>query len=48
MPQWFLRGLARGVVTTRYPRRPDASTTSLPTPPAFRPEALTRQIADGW
>jgi ferredoxin-like protein FixX len=47
MAQWFLRGLARGVVTTRYPRRPDASAMSLPTPPAFRPEALTGQIADG-
>jgi dissimilatory sulfite reductase (desulfoviridin) alpha/beta subunit len=46
MPQWFLRGSVRGVVTSRYPVRPDASAVSLPTPPAFRPEALTRQIAD--
>ena len=23
MPQWFVRGLRRGVVTTRYPARPD-------------------------
>ncbi len=46
MPLWFLRGLRRGVVTTRYPARPDASAAELPTPPAFRPEALTRQVAD--
>jgi formate hydrogenlyase subunit 6/NADH:ubiquinone oxidoreductase subunit I len=42
---WFIRGLRRGVVTTRYPARPEASAASLPTPPAFRPHALTRQLA---
>jgi dissimilatory sulfite reductase (desulfoviridin) alpha/beta subunit len=46
MPLWFLRGLRRGVVTTRYPARPDASARALPTPPAFRPDALTRELAD--
>jgi hypothetical protein len=46
MPQWFLRGLRRGVVTSRYPARPDASAASLPVPPAFRPWSLTRQVAD--
>jgi formate hydrogenlyase subunit 6/NADH:ubiquinone oxidoreductase subunit I len=46
MPLWFARGLRRGVVTTRYPARPDASASSLPTPPAFRPSQLTRQAAD--
>ena len=46
MPLWFLRGLSRGVVTTRYPARPDASAATLPTPPAFRPRLLTRQVAD--
>jgi formate hydrogenlyase subunit 6/NADH:ubiquinone oxidoreductase subunit I len=46
MTLWFIRGLLRGVVTTRYPARPDASAASLPTPPAFRPRALTRQTAD--
>jgi hypothetical protein len=46
MPQWFLRGLRRGVVTTRYPARPDPSAADLPSPPAFRPDALTRQTAD--
>ncbi len=46
MPLWFVRGLRRGVVTTRYPARPDPSARMLPTPPAFRPGALTREIAD--
>jgi formate hydrogenlyase subunit 6/NADH:ubiquinone oxidoreductase subunit I len=42
---WFIRGLRRGVVTTRYPARPEESAASLPTPPAFGPHALTRQLA---
>lgn len=46
MPLWFIRGLRRGVVTTRYPARPDASAAALPTPPAFRPGKLTRELAD--
>ena len=46
MPLWFFRGLRRGVVTTRYPARPDASAAALPTPPAFRPRLLTHQVAD--
>jgi formate hydrogenlyase subunit 6/NADH:ubiquinone oxidoreductase subunit I len=46
MPLWFARGLMRGVVTTRYPARPDDSSVHLPTPPAFRPAALTRPVAD--
>ncbi len=47
MPLWFARGLRRGVVTTRYPARPDSSASHLPTPPAFRSGALTREVADG-
>ena len=46
MPLWFARGLRRGVVTTRYPARPDDSAAWLPTPPAFRPRQLTRELAD--
>lgn len=46
MPLWFLRGVRRGVVTTRYPARADPSAAALPTPPAFRPEALTCALAD--
>jgi hypothetical protein len=46
MPLWTLRGLRRGVVTTRYPDRPDPCAELLATPPAFRPEALTAGLAD--
>src|SRR5437899_1056397 len=46
MPLWFVRGLRRGVVTTRYPGRPDPSAADLPTPPCFRPERLDRQVAE--
>ncbi len=46
MTLWFIRGLRRGVVTTRYPARPDESAAFLPTPPAFRPRALTQTTAD--
>jgi len=46
MPLWFARGLRRGVVTTRYPASPDGSAASLPTPPAFRPRQLSRQVVD--
>jgi ferredoxin-like protein FixX len=46
MTLWFIRGIRRGVVTTRYPARPDASARFLPTPPAFRVSALTRETAD--
>ena len=46
MALWFLRGVRRGVVTTRYPARVDAWAALLPTPPAFRPELLTRPLAD--
>jgi ferredoxin-like protein FixX len=46
MPQWFVRGLHRGVVTTRYPAHADSSARALPSPPAFRPASLTREVAD--
>ncbi len=46
MPLWFVRGLRRGVVTTRYPARPDPSASLLPTPPAFRPLFLDERVAD--
>jgi formate hydrogenlyase subunit 6/NADH:ubiquinone oxidoreductase subunit I len=46
MPLWFVRGLRRGVVTTRYPASPDASARDLPVPPAFRPTQLDRATAD--
>ena len=43
---WFLRGIRKGVVTCRYPARPDPSATGLPSPPAFRSELLTPELAD--
>lgn len=43
---WFLRGLRRGVVTTRYPAQIDAWTHSLPTPPEFHSTLLTSELAD--
>jgi hypothetical protein len=46
MPLWFVRGLRRGVITTRYPARPDPSAGLLSTPPAFRPDGLTHEIAN--
>jgi dissimilatory sulfite reductase (desulfoviridin) alpha/beta subunit len=41
MALWFLRGIRKGIVTTRYPARPDASAGTLPTPPTFLPRRLT-------
>jgi hypothetical protein len=46
MRLWFLRGLQRGVVTTRYPARPEPSTADLPTAPLFRTDLLTPSLAD--
>jgi dissimilatory sulfite reductase (desulfoviridin) alpha/beta subunit len=46
MPAWFLRGLRRGVVTTRYPARPDSFARDLATPPQFRADRLTRELAE--
>lgn len=44
MASWFLRGLRRGVVTTRYPAREEPSTRLLPTPPVFRSDLLTEAL----
>lgn len=47
MAFWFVQGLRRGVVTTRYPAtEPDPWTRALPTPPAFVPELLTPALVD--
>ena len=45
MTLWFVRGLRRGVVTTRYPAKPDASAAQLPTPPLFRLAELDLETA---
>lgn len=46
MTLWFLRGLLRGVVTTRYPTAPEPTTRLLPSPPSFRVDLLTEELAD--
>jgi formate hydrogenlyase subunit 6/NADH:ubiquinone oxidoreductase subunit I len=46
MPLWFIRGLRRGVVTTRYPGRPEPSAADLPTPPTFYAQRMDRELAD--
>lgn len=46
MAFWFLRGLRRGVVTTRYPKVVDSWVAMLPTPPVFEPRRLTTGMAD--
>lgn len=46
MTVWFVRGLLRRVVTTRYPQRPEPSVTTLPTPPRFRADSLTADLVD--
>jgi hydrogenase-4 component B len=46
MTLWLLRGLRRGVVTTRYPAAPDASAAHPPTPPTFRSGAIAADVAD--
>lgn len=43
---WFLRGIRKGVVTSHYPARGDLSTAGLPSPPAFRSDLLTPELAD--
>jgi hypothetical protein len=44
---WFLRGLRRGVLTTRYPRERDTWAQALPTPPRFDSELLTDELTQG-
>ena len=47
MALWFLRGVRRGVVTTRYPATPpDEWTRTLDGPPRFRPAMLTEALVD--
>jgi ferredoxin len=46
MAVWFLRGVRRGVVTSRYPSVTEAWAQMLPSPPAFRPDLLTSALVD--
>jgi formate hydrogenlyase subunit 6/NADH:ubiquinone oxidoreductase subunit I len=43
---WFLRGIRKGVVTSRYPAERDPSAAALPSPPVFRGDLLTTELAD--
>jgi len=45
MALWFIRGLARGRVTTRYPAVRDPWANALPTPPAIVASLLTFEVA---
>ena len=46
MAFWFYRGLRKGIVTTRYPKSIDPWTLDLPTPPGFRSDLLTTELAE--
>lgn len=46
MAMWFLRGLRKGVVTTRYPEVVDDWAAALPTPPTFESGSLTVHLVD--
>lgn len=46
MALWFLRGLRKGVVTSRYPAVPDPIAELLPSPPSFDSSRLSRRTAD--
>ncbi|MGH9028286.1 MAG: hypothetical protein ACRDV4_01520 [Acidimicrobiales bacterium] len=46
MALWFMRGLRKGVVTTRYPAVIDPWARALPTPPSFDPRLLKTEVAD--
>ena len=46
MASWFVRGLRRGIATTRYPKTVDAWATQLPSPPSFHSRRLTVSLAD--
>lgn len=46
MKLWFLRGLASGVITTRYPAGNEPSIATLPSPPVYRADLLTSLLGD--
>jgi len=47
MVAWFMRGLRRGVVTTRYPLAgPEPWVSELPSPPVFDATQLDVDVAD--
>ena len=46
MAFWFVRGLRRGIATTRYPKTIDSWALALPSPPAFHSALLTTGLVD--
>lgn len=46
MTIWLVKGLLRRVVTTRYPRAAEPSTSALPTPPVIRADLVDEHTAD--
>jgi ferredoxin len=46
MALWFLRGLRKGIVTTRYPAVTDPWAAGLPTPPLFDERRLSIGLVD--
>jgi heterodisulfide reductase subunit A-like polyferredoxin len=46
MALWFVRGIARRVVTTKYPAVIDPWTAALPTPPSFDVSLLDVAVAE--
>jgi hypothetical protein len=46
MALWFVRGIRRGVVTARYPRRPPPPAALTAGPPVFVPERLTSPVVE--
>jgi len=46
MALWFIRGLARRRVTTRFPAVIDPWVRTLPSPPTFNSSLLTLTVAD--
>ncbi len=45
MALWALRGARRGIVTTRFPRRPEPEAAGWPAPPRFRDGEIRRDLA---
>ena len=45
MALWALRGARRGIVTTRFPRRPEPEAAGWPAPPRFRDGEIRSDLA---
>ena len=45
MALWTLRGARRGIVTTRFPSRPEPEAAGWPAPPLFRDDEIGLDLA---